>query len=447
MPEEIFPTLKIDPKDVFGSWKNFIDRFTVAIKYQVKNKGKITVGTGETATQQNVFDDEMKLYALLRAVSSEGFQVLQAQGIDINSEDLTYEQVLKALKNTYEREESLNVKLWNFSSARQQTGEDSRDYLRRVEHLSRTTGIFKADETGLDVGKTEAANRELERVRQTMAQVFVVNGLKDLKLRRELMAKHDLTWDILCSIVANRGTAAESDEKLERPAPQVAKPSVAIKQEVAEARFENYRRDGSRSRYDRFYDSRDYSRRNYDRDNSRPRDYHRSNSRDRYGSSSRQRFNSGNRSGYDSYRRDSRERRYNSRDRHYGSNHDGYRNRPRSLSRDRRGSSRESDQKSYDSAGKSRCYNCGDRSHRIRDCPHVTCHICSDKGHTAIDCRKDKIKPSDSSRDSYHRSDYPKPLRSRDPSPYPDRGRKASPNHYMEVRRVNVNPDKLFGNS
>ena len=94
MPEEIFPTLKIDPKDVFGSWKNFIDRFTVAIKYQFKNKGKITVGTGEIATQQNVFDDEMKLYALLRAVSSEGFQVLQAQGIDTNSEDLTYEQVL-----------------------------------------------------------------------------------------------------------------------------------------------------------------------------------------------------------------------------------------------------------------------------------------------------------------------------------------------------------------
>ena len=50
MPEEIFPTLKIDPKDVFGSWKDFIDRFTVAINYQVKNKGKITVGTGDTAT-------------------------------------------------------------------------------------------------------------------------------------------------------------------------------------------------------------------------------------------------------------------------------------------------------------------------------------------------------------------------------------------------------------
>ena len=39
----------------------------------------------------------------------------------------------------------------------------------------------------------------------------------------------------------------------------------------------------------------------------------------------------------------------------------------------------------------------------------MSCHVSSDKGHTANDRRKDKIKPSDSSRDSYHRSsDYPK---------------------------------------
>ena len=157
----------------------------------------------------------------------------------------------------YEHEESLNEKLWNFSSTRQQTCEDSRDFLRWVEHWSCTTGIFKADETSLDSGKTEAADRELERVRQMMAQEFVVNGLKDLKLRPELMAKHYQTWDILCSIAANRGTAAESDEKLGRLAPQVSKPSAPIKQEVAEFRFENYRRNDSRNNNDTFYESRD----------------------------------------------------------------------------------------------------------------------------------------------------------------------------------------------
>lgn len=263
-----FPTLRIDPKDVYGSWKLFSDRFSVAVRYEVCNRGTKRVGAGDQARDVDIFNEEMKLCALLKAISNEGFQVLQAQGIEIDSTELTYDEVMQALKNTYEREESLNVKLWNFSSARQQTGEDSRDYLRRVEHLSRTTGIFKARAAGLNVGQTTAANVELERVRKTMAQVIVVNGLQDLNLRRELMAKHDLNWESLCTILTSRGTAAESDEKLERPAPQVRPQasSVPIKQEVAEARFDGYRRDGNR--YDRFYDNRDFrhSDRNYGQD-------------------------------------------------------------------------------------------------------------------------------------------------------------------------------------
>ena len=448
-----FPTLRIDPKDVYGSWKLFVDRFSVAVRYEVCNKGTKTVGNGELAREVNIFNNEMKLCALLKAVSDEGFQALQAQGIDINSPELTYDQVMQALRNTYEREESLNVKLWNFSSARQQTGEDSRDYLRRVEHLSRTTGIFKARATDLSANQTTAANNELERVRKTMAQVIVVNGLQDLKLRRELMAQHDLTWENLCTILSCRGTAAESDEKLERPAPQVRPPvpSVPIKQEVAETRFEGYRRDGSRSRYDKFYDNRDSWRfrgfdrsssrsRGYPRSPSRDRGYPRSPSRDRYGSSSRQGFNSSNRRGFDrNYGRDSRDRRQDNHDRCFSSRDNPY-SKPRS-------GSREFDRRSYDSLGKSSCYHCGDTSHRIRFCPQVTCHVCFRKGHISSDCQE-QSRARDSSRDSYRRnSDHPRTLRSRDPSPYPDRGRKASPNHYMDVRRVNVNPDKLFGDS
>ena len=60
----------------------------------------MTVGMDDTPTQQNVYDDEMKLHALSTTVSSEGFQVPQAQRIDDNIKDLTYEQLLKALKNT-----------------------------------------------------------------------------------------------------------------------------------------------------------------------------------------------------------------------------------------------------------------------------------------------------------------------------------------------------------
>ena len=222
---ENFPILKIDPKDIGGSWKMFLNKFTIASRFATCNRGKKKVNISGTDTWVNVFDDEMKLCALLNAIGSEGLLVLLAQGIDVASAELTFDQVLEALKENYEREESLNVKVWNFNSACQQTGEDPRDYLMRVQHLSRVTGLFKnADETRGNEQAT-AANEELERVRKTLAQVIVVNGLKDVKLRRELMAKRDLDWDKLCSILSCRGTAAESDQKLERPAPQAQIPA------------------------------------------------------------------------------------------------------------------------------------------------------------------------------------------------------------------------------
>ena len=214
---DIFPTLRIDPKDVSGSWKRFLEKFNVAVRFEVCNRGMKKVVINDVEQDVNVFDDELKLCALLKAVSNEGFEVLHAQGIDIHSEELNYDQVLQALKNAYAREESLNVKLWNFNSARQQSGEDSRDFLRRVEHLSRTTGIFQASTTGLDDGQNTAVNNELERIRQTMAQVVVVNGLKDLQLRLELMAMHDLNWEKLCRILSSRSSAAESEVKLDLP--------------------------------------------------------------------------------------------------------------------------------------------------------------------------------------------------------------------------------------
>ena len=371
-----FPTLEINPKDVFGSWKLFLDRFTVAVRFEICNRGTKKVTIESVERDVNVFNEEMKLCALLKAISNEGFQALQAQGIDLSSEDLTYDQVLKALKNAYEREESLNVKLWNFNSACQQSSEDCRDYVRRVEHLSRTTGIFKSTVDTFSANEKKCANQELERIRKTLAQIIVVNGLQDLKLRRELMAKNDLDWESLCSILSCRGTAAESDQKLERTS--IIVPAVPIKQEVAEAR------------YDSKYSHRD----------SRSRDRH-----------------------------DSRDRKSNSR------------NDSRGRSRDRRDRSKSKDKdgrKTQASSGLNHCYQCSDPHHRIRNCPHATCHLCQKKGHTVMDC------PSKSKSSS---SDQPKSLRSREPSPYPDRGRTTSPNQYMQIRRVNVDPDKLFGHS
>ena len=432
-----FPSLRIDPRDVCGSWKSFVDRFTVAVRYEVCNRGMRRVDEDEVPG----FNEEMKLCALLKAISNEGFQVLQAQGIEINDPELTYQQVMQALKNTYEREESLNVKLWNFTSARQQTGEDSRDFVRRVEHMSRTTGIFKTMALGINADQTRVANAELDRVRRTMAQVIVVNGLQDLNLRRELMAKHDLTWETLSTILTCRGAAQESTEKLERPAPEYRPVStIPIKQEVGETRFTGYHRDDSRSRYDKHYgdESSRYgnSRGKYRSPSQNSRSDRRDASRhfpDWNRSSSRGNDNKRN------FRRDDRVRRSISRDRNCENRGDYY-NRNRSDSRENKYRQGRSNTNS--------CYQCGNPNHRIRFCPHVVCHFCTRKGHISRDCQdRSNSKERENSRERHlNRKDSPPPNRSGDPSPYPERGNKSYPNHYVQTRNVNVSPDKLFGN-
>ena len=75
-----FPTLEIDPKDVFCSWKLFLDMFTVAVRFEICNRGTKKETTGSVEAEVNVFNEEMKLCALLKAISNEGFQPLQAQG-------------------------------------------------------------------------------------------------------------------------------------------------------------------------------------------------------------------------------------------------------------------------------------------------------------------------------------------------------------------------------
>ena len=74
MKSRDFPTLKINPKDVCGSWKLFLDRFTVAVRFEDCNRGTKTVTVSSQETEVNVFNDEMKLCALLKGISSEGFQ-------------------------------------------------------------------------------------------------------------------------------------------------------------------------------------------------------------------------------------------------------------------------------------------------------------------------------------------------------------------------------------
>ena len=102
----------------------FLNQFTIATMSAICNRGKKKFTVSNTDSWITVFDDEMKLCALLNAIGREGLQVLLAKVIDVSSAELTFDHVLKAPKKNYEREQSLNVKIWNFNSAHQKTGKD-----------------------------------------------------------------------------------------------------------------------------------------------------------------------------------------------------------------------------------------------------------------------------------------------------------------------------------
>ena len=78
------------------------------------------------------------------------------------------------------------------------------------------------------------------------------------------------------------------------------------------------------------------------------------------------------------------------------------------------------------------CYYCKGTDHRLRNCKKVTCITCGKKGHTAIDCKSENSQKIREVVD-----DGPRSLRSRSPSPYPGRGREATPTQY--VNRISLN--------
>ena len=151
------PELRIDPNDVFGSWDRFIRQFEVDVRLRAKACGTRKV-EGE---QVPVFDDELKRLALIKAVGDEGQRVIESKGHDVCGDKLSYEQVLEVLRSHYGREESVNEKTRNFVAVRQLSGEDSRDYVRRVKQLSRNLELFNS--------RDENAHKALQQARESLA--------------------------------------------------------------------------------------------------------------------------------------------------------------------------------------------------------------------------------------------------------------------------------------
>lgn len=385
-----FPTLKIDPVDVYGSWKKFLNQFTLQLRFQVLSAGKKKVNDQEV----DAFGDEQKCLALLHSIGIEGQEILLAQGYDFTTDSKTYDATVGLLKNHYGREESLNVRLRNFFYATQLSDENSRDYLRRVERLSRSIELFKNDNAD--------ANTALDAARAKITEVTVVNGLRNVSLRRELMAKKGLTWDKLSDILTSRDAASESSAKLENPK-VVLKP--VIKTEVAYASSYQGERVSRQP-------SRDSS---YDRNRS---------------------------SSYERYRR---WRKYEQEQNNQTKSSSGkdYKQPESTYKR--------SQSPSYGSKslkGDNRCYACGSKEHHIRNCKQAICHYCGNKGHVVLDCpKKSKGGPVDPRRSppkkspssvsyvdtEWDPSNAPKSLRSRTPSPYPNKGRNDSPDSFIRA--------------
>ena len=80
-----------------------------------------------------------KVIALLQAIGDEGRQALHSQGFEVGDANLSYTQAMELLRRHYCLEDTIFVKMQKLVTARQAIGEHHRDYLLRIERLSRET--------------------------------------------------------------------------------------------------------------------------------------------------------------------------------------------------------------------------------------------------------------------------------------------------------------------
>jgi hypothetical protein len=345
-----FAKLKLNANDVTGSWKNWLSEFELCVEMTTLKMGKETVAS----EQVDRFRGRLKLLALLHSVGKEGRDVLQSSGFNSGAEDSTYEQAMVLLKNLYDRQESVYVKTMRFVNVSQVLGEDEREYLLRVEKLSRN----------MDFGPTN------DDLRKRFALALAVNGLREPSLRTQLMQEAELTWEKLTTTLRARHLARESASIVEEVKSGQYGLKREIKQEVAAVSAKN-RAESDGSGSDRS-SGRRVVRKMARKERSRTYDR---------GSSSRGRESSN--SSRSSVENDDRGR--------------------FSPEWKRRGSFGR-----YSSPGKEDMFffGCDRVGHQLRRCPSVRCYTCDKRGHTSVDCpqRRYEKKGKREKYDKYERA-------------------------------------------
>ena len=214
-----FPQLCLDASDISGSFKAWLDEFTLAIALKTLEAGKQKKTVNDQDVEVDRFTEHAKTLVLLRCIGTEGRQVLASAGYNNVHEctDPMYQTVLDVLETHFGRTESRYVKTQKFVTVRQAAGEDYSRYLLRVEALSRSLDMFN--------NANADTNKALQVARQDLALVLAVNGLRDQTLCRELISDSALTWKKLGDILRSKAVADESVVKLHANVNVKAEPS------------------------------------------------------------------------------------------------------------------------------------------------------------------------------------------------------------------------------
>lgn len=378
-----FPVLEVKSNNVSGSYKEWLDEFTLAVEFKTLDMGTEEVddpaGAERPKIKQDKFTEKAKTIVLLRCIGSDGRRVLASEGYtDITKRAAPmYNVILGVLEKHFGATESKYVKTQKFVTVRQGAGEEYSSYLLRVEALSRSLGMFNND--------NDAVREAVQGIRQDLALVLAVNGLRDQVLCRELIAKTDLTWESLGNILRSRATADEAVEKIHGSAKLASENEIKVETVGAvdskSKRSSNYHRGKYDNKGARPKASRDRAYR--DKYSSGDSDYsHRSNSRGSNSEGSTRRYSDSSDGGSRKYHRSRK-------DQYSQGNKSGSLSKRSVEFYQKHGTARS---RSRDGEGRDTCYECGLPGHALRVCPSILCYRCYRRGHLAGDCKRSRCE-------------------------------------------------------